>query len=88
MPRLEPIDLVGKPRSDLLVIAERACAILCSIANHATTDEGSREKTEDDFGLDASEIIEMVHDDMIIRARSALTRIVKDFPRRYNHWSG
>ena len=77
---MKPINLVGIPREDLLVIAERACAILCTIANNVTTDETDRKKTEDDFGLDASEVIEMAHDNMILHSRSVLSRIVKDFP--------
>lgn len=74
------ISLQGLSREDLLVIADRACCILAAFANNVTTDEGDRNQTEDDFGISAEEMIEMAHDDMIVRSRSVLSRIVKDFP--------
>lgn len=47
------------------------------IANHTTSEEGDREKTEEDIGLDCEEVIEMAHDNMIWRARSALEALAK-----------
>lgn len=51
---------------------ERYRTALVSIANMATTEEGDREKTENEFGLDVGEVIEMAHDNMILIARGAL----------------
>lgn len=42
------------------------------VAGHLTTDYGDESATEDEFGLDASEVVEMAHDNMIHRAREAL----------------
>lgn len=75
------VDLRGLPREDLLVIADRACCVLCQYASMLTTDEGDRDETEAEFGLDASEIVEMAHDNFIIRSRDVISRIVKDYPR-------
>jgi hypothetical protein len=76
------IDVTGRSREELLIIAERACSALVGIANNVTTDEGDKDATEDDFGIDASEVIEMAHDNMITRARSTLDSIVREFPKR------
>ena len=45
---------------------------LSFIAGHLTTDEGDVEDTEDEFGLDVSEVVAMAHDNMILAARRAL----------------
>ena len=73
------VNLIGLSRDNLLIIAERACSVLTIIANQVTTDEGDEQDTEDEFGLPASEIVEIAHDNMIAEARSALDRIVKEF---------
>lgn len=69
------IDPRGLNRETLLIIAERACARLTSIANMLTSDEGDDDATEDAFGLEASEVIEMAHDNMIVEARATLDSI-------------
>lgn len=74
------INLIGIPRDDLLIIADRACSALAAIANHMTSDEGDRDDTEEEFGLDYDEVVEMAHDNLIVRARSTLNSIVSDFP--------
>jgi hypothetical protein len=74
------INLIGTPRDDLLVIADRACSALASIASNLTSDEGARDDTEEEIGLDYEEVVEMAHDNMIGRARRALDKIVADFP--------
>lgn len=74
------IDVTGRSREDLLIIAERACAALANIANNATFHEGDRDATEDEFGLRVEEIIEMAHDNMINAARGALDSILRQFP--------
>lgn len=71
----EPINLTRLPRETLLAIADRACGRLCGIANMLTTDEGDRDDTEEEFGLDASEVIEMAHDNIILGARQTLDSI-------------
>lgn len=52
----------------------RMKAALEFVAGHLTTEEGDRDATEEDMGLDASEVIEMAHDNIIWRARRALGR--------------
>ena len=76
------IDVTGRSREELLVIAERACARLAAIANYASTDEGDEDETEKEFGLDASEVVEMAHDNIINSARVTLDSILKEFPKR------
>lgn len=44
------------------------------IAGQVSTDEGDRGATADEFGLPASEIIEMAHDNMIETARNVLAK--------------
>lgn len=53
---------------------KRMRAALEFVAGHVTTEEGDRDATEEDIGLDASEVIQMAHDNMIWRARRALGR--------------
>jgi hypothetical protein len=45
---------------------------LVEIAGHATSEEGDQEESEEFFGLERSEIVEMAHDNMILIARSAI----------------
>ena len=78
--KMKTISLVGLSREDLLVIAERGCGTLRYFANQVTTDEGDCEKTEQEFGIDASEVVEMAHDNMILQSRAVLNKIMKDFP--------
>ena len=47
-------------------------AALKFIAGHVMSDEGDRDQTENDIGLDFAEVVEMAHDNMIQRARTAL----------------
>jgi hypothetical protein len=75
------IDVTGRSREELLVIAERACARLVTIANYATTDEDDDDATEKEFGLDAGEVVEMAHDNIITSARATLDSILKEFPK-------
>lgn len=75
------IDVTGRSREELLVIAERACARLVAIANYATTDEGDEDATEEEFGLDSTEVVEMAHDNIINGARATLDSIIKEFPK-------
>lgn len=74
------INLIGRDRAQLLVIADRACSALAAIASQVTTDEGDQEATEEDIGLPMSEVVEMAHDEMIGRARATLDSIIKEFP--------
>ena len=74
------IDVTGRPREELLIIAERACSALVGIANYLTSDEGDTDDTEAEFGLDASEVIEMAHDNIITSARRTLDSIIREFP--------
>lgn len=53
--------------------ARFARKVLENIATQLTTDEGDVEHTEEEFGLEISEIISMAHDNMITQARSALS---------------
>lgn len=76
------IDLMGRDRTALLVIADRACSALARIANNVTTDEGDVETTEDEIGLPASEVVEMAHDYMIEQARAALDSIIGEFGKK------
>ena len=75
------INLIGRSREDLLVIAERACSTLCNIASNLTTGEGDADVTEEDIGLPVEEVIEMAHDGMIGAARSVLDSILRDYPK-------
>lgn len=63
------------PDSDLSMLARqffRAREALAFIALHLLSDEGDKEATEREIGLEASEVIEMAHDNMIVCARAAL----------------
>ena len=63
------------PDSDIAVLARqflRKHEALIFIASHLTSDEGDTDATEDEFGIDASEVVEMAHDNMILRARMCL----------------
>lgn len=80
MAKRTTIDLIGRDREQLLIIADLACTALARIADYVTTDEGDREDSEEEIGLEFSEIVEMAHDDMIQRARSALDGIILRFP--------
>lgn len=62
---------------DLMLIAEKACAVLCGIANQLTTGEDDKDDTEEEFGLDMAEVVEMAHDNMIMSARTVLGAIGK-----------
>ena len=53
--------------------ARFALKVLENIATQLTTDEGDVEHTEEEFGLEFSEIISMAHDNMILQARNALS---------------
>ena len=70
------VNLVGLDRETLLIIAERACAALTGIANNLTSDEGDEDDTEEEFGLDIEEVIEMAHDNMIGTARRSLDSVI------------
>lgn len=75
---LNLVDLQGLPRDILLLIAERACVRLGNTANYTTTDEGDKEETEQEFGLEASEIVEMAHDNIIVQTRGTLDSIIAE----------
>lgn len=77
MPGTFRIDVVGRSRTELLIIADNACAALASIASQLTTDEGDKDDTEEEFGLSMSEVVEMAHDNMINAARAAIAAIAK-----------
>jgi hypothetical protein len=51
---------------------DRHVKALLYAAEQVTTDEGDRKATEQSIGLSATEIIEMVYDEMITQARLAL----------------
>ena len=54
---------------------ERTLKSLRFIASHNDSMEGDRDATEEDFGLDYDEVIEMAYDNMIQSARNALEDI-------------
>lgn len=75
------IDVTGRSREELLIIAERACACLVGIANCADSEEANEGATDDEFGLWATEVALMERDDIIGRARRTLESIASEFPR-------
>ena len=75
------IDLRELPRDTLLVLADRACMRLVSIANMLTSSEGDPDDTEEEFGLSVEEIVEGAHDNMILQARATLDSIATDIAR-------
>lgn len=77
---MRTINVMGRSRTDLLIIADRACSALVAIASQLTTDEGDKDDTEEEFGLSVAEVVEMAHDNMINAARAALDSILKEFP--------
>lgn len=79
--KTKSIDVTGRSREELLIIAERACSALVGIANNMATDEGDKDATEDYFGIDAEYVVEMAHDNMIRCARATLDSIVREFPK-------
>ena len=58
--------------NDVILAIERMRSALALIAGQVTSDEGDTDATEDEFGLDVSEVIEMAHDNMIHQARATL----------------
>tara|TARA_R110002111_G_scaffold103665_2_gene160611 strand:- start:534 stop:950 length:417 start_codon:yes stop_codon:yes gene_type:complete len=46
-----------------------------NIASQLTIDEGDKDDTEEQFGLEMSEVVEMAHDNFIIECRNALTEL-------------
>lgn len=59
----------------------RKLVVLSNVVEHiamqVTSAEGDEEATEDDFGIDAAEVVEMAHDNMILIARAAVERVNK-----------
>jgi hypothetical protein len=77
-------DVSRDPDSDLSMLARqflRAREALIFVGAHFTSDEGDTDKTEEEFGLDASEVVEMAYDNMINRARAALGVTLNRSPR-------
>lgn len=75
------IDVTGRSREELLIIAERACSCLVGMANAATSDEADKVATEEEIGLPAGEVLEMEHDQFIETARRVLDSIDAEFPK-------
>ncbi len=78
---MRTIDITGRSREELLIIAERACSFIVGVANAPTTAEGDVEATEEITGLSVAEAVEMEHDSFIETARRVLDSIGKDFPK-------
>lgn len=73
-------DIVSAAAARIAALGEalaKSRAHLGFIATHLTTDEGDKDETEEDFGLEMSEVVEMAHDNLIGRARYACDEIDK-----------
>ncbi len=71
------INLTGLSRDALLLIAEKACWRLVCTANALTRDEGDDEATEEEFGLDVGEVIQMSHENLILSARATIDDVLE-----------